>query len=315
MGNYCATKPLVVICGPTASGKTALSIYIAENFGGEIISADSCQIYKYMNIGTAKPDESEKKGIAHYMMDIINPDEDFSVFDFVKGARACIEDCHSRGVLPVVVGGTGLYIDHLVSNIELLENSDDGKVRGMLKSRLESEGIEVLYAELEKIDKKAAEKIHINNTKRVLRALEIYYVTGKTMSEQNELSRRNASEYNAKILMPVWDREVLYDRINRRVDIMIEKGLEDEIKGLVKMGYGRDLKSMQAIGYKEMFKYLDGEQALCEAIDEIKQNSRRYAKRQLTWFRRNENIVQLEDDFFKNGKSHIIEFLNEINEK
>ncbi len=315
MSDFCKTKPLVVVCGPTASGKTALSIFIAENFGGEIISADSCQIYKYMNIGTAKPDEDEKKGIPHYMMDIINPDKDFSVFDFVKMAKKCIDDCHRRGVLPILVGGTGLYIDHLISNIELLKNSGNEDIRKKLKERLETEGKEALYSELEAIDKKAAEKIHINNTKRVLRALEIYYATGKTMSEQNELSRQNESEYNTKILMPVWDREVLYERINKRVDIMLEAGLADEVKNLLNMGYDRDLKAMQAIGYKEMFKYLSGEVSLDEAVFEIKQNSRHYAKRQLTWFKRNADIVCLTEDFFENAKVQIEEFLNEINEK
>ena len=309
--DYRETKPLVVVCGPTASGKTDLAVFLAETFGGEVISADSCQIYRYMNIGTAKPDKDERKNIPHHMIDIVNPDEDFSVFDFVKMAKEYIKGCHSRGVLPIVAGGTGLYIDHLIYNIELLEDSGNEIVRKKLNDRLMSEGIEELYRELVSIDKKAAEKIHINNTKRVLRALEIYYSTGKTMSEQNELSRKNDSPYNTIVLMPVWEREKLYERINMRVDIMMKDGLEDEVKNLSDMGHGRSLKSMQAIGYKEMYKYLDGETDLESAVEEIKQNSRRYAKRQLTWFKRNKDIHLLNKDFSDEAKKIVFEFLND----
>lgn len=303
-------KPLIVVAGPTASGKTSLAIAIAKRFSGEVISADSMQIYKYMDIGTAKPDEAEREGIVHHMMDVVYPDEPFSVFDYAAQARQIISDCHRRGSLPIVAGGTGLYINHLIYNIELLEDSGSEKVRAELEERLRSEGIEKLYSELGEIDIEAREKIHINNTKRVLRALEIFYATGKTMTEQNKLSRKNESSFNTLMMIPDHKREVLYERINKRVDIMFEMGLIKEVKRLIDLGYSKDLNSMQAIGYKEMFALFEGSCSEEEAKELIKQNSRRYAKRQLTWFKRNEEALWLSGDIEEKALKLTGDFLN-----
>ena len=309
MKNFNKKKPLIVVAGPTASGKTGLAISLAKQFSGEVISADSMQIYKYMDIGTAKPDEKERDGVIHHMLDVVYPDEAFSVFDYAKNARKIIKECHERGAVPILAGGTGLYINNIIYNIMLSEESGDGKIREMLEKRLKEEGIEKLYCELERIDGKAAEKIHINNTKRVLRALEIFYSSGKTMTEQNELSRQIESEYEVLMLIPKHEREVLYDRINKRVDIMLEAGLVREVENLIEMGYSKDLNSMQAIGYKEMFSYFDGECSLNEAAELIKQNSRRYAKRQITWFKRNEEAIYLEGDIAKKATELAEKFL------
>ncbi len=307
--NFTEKKPVIVVLGPTASGKTSLSIEIAKRYNGEIISADSMQIYKYMDIGTAKPDEEEKEGIVHHMIDVVLPSDSYSVYDYVKEAKEKISSCHKRNVLPVVAGGTGLYINHLIYNIKLSESSGDEKIRESLLKRQEEEGIEVLYEELIKIDPISAEKIHINNTKRVIRALEVYYSTGKTMAEQNENSRKEDPEYNYIMLMPNHEREVLYERINERVDVMIKKGLEEEVRGLLNMGYDKSLNSMQAIGYKEMFSYIDGEDTLDSAIEKIKQNTRRYAKRQLTWFRGNVEKKILTGDIKEEGLREAEKFL------
>lgn len=310
MKNETLKKPLIVIAGPTASGKTGLAIALAKRFSSEVISADSMQIYKYMDIGTAKPDEKERDGIKHHMIDVVYPNEPFSVFDYARKAREIIADCHSRGVVPIMAGGTGLYINNIIYNINLSEESGDKNIREELEARLAKEGIEKLYAELEKIDPKACEKIHINNTKRVIRALEIFYSTGKTMTEQNELSRQAESDLDVLMMIPNHEREVLYERINKRVDIMFESGLENEVKSLIEMGYSRDLNSMQAIGYKEMFSYFAGECSIGEATELIKQNTRRYAKRQLTWFRRNEEAIYLEGDMKEKAIALAEEFLS-----
>lgn len=281
-------KPLIVISGPTASGKTTLSISLAKFFDGEIVSADSMQIYKYMDIGTAKPTEEEKAGIPHYMMDIIEPSVSFSVADYCNMAHRIIGDIHQRGKIPIIVGGTGLYIDSLVNNVDFGAPDADPSLRAELEELAKCEGNEAVHKILAEIDPKTAEKYHPNNLRRIIRAIEFYKLSGTTISS-------HAQEAKNSPYLPVqfaidWDREVLYDRINRRVDIMIKQGLLEEIKSLLENGYEKTSTAMQGIGYKEFFDYFDGKISLEEAIEITKMNSRRYAKRQLTWFRRNKDI-------------------------
>lgn len=289
---------IIAIAGPTASGKTALSIEIAKRYGGEIVSCDSMQVYKYMNIGTAKPTKEEQSGIPHYMIDEISPDENFSVVEYAERARGYIDDILSRGKLPVLVGGTGLYLDSVINNTKFSEAESDEEYRKELYALAEKEGNEAVHKLLEEVDKEAAEKIHANNLRRVVRALEIYKTTGKTMTQVN-LESVQEPLYDALIIGLNMDRELLYERINRRVDIMMEQGLETEVKNILAMGIDGNSTAMQAIGYKELTRYFDGKISKEAAIEKIKQESRRYAKRQLTWFRRNEKInwVLLQSDY------------------
>ncbi len=283
-------KDLIVITGPTASGKTALSVEVAKRLGGEIVNADSMQIYKYMDIGTAKPDMEERQGIPHHLIDIVNPDEAFSVARYCECAKEVIDNIHQRGKIPVMVGGTGLYVDSLVNNIQFSEIEPDEQYRDKMDKLAEEMGNEYIYKMLENIDPDSACKIKVADRKRIIRALEVYHLTGKTITWHNEQSRSVPSPYNTTMFAINMDREALYDKINRRVDVMIANGLVDEVKAIMDMGVQKDATSMQAIGYKEIVEYLEGHITLDEATDKIKQSSRRYAKRQLTWFRRNENI-------------------------
>ncbi len=282
-------KDLVVaVVGPTASGKTSLAIEIAKKYDGEIVSADSMQIYKYMDIATAKPTVEEMQGVKHHLIGIIEPDESFSVAMYKQMALSAIKDILSRGKLPIVAGGTGFYIDTLINNTEFLdyEKSD---IREKLEQRAKEEGIEKLYDELKAVDSETAEKLHINDEKRIIRALEVYFSTGKTISNQRELSHLNESEYRWCVIgLTAEDRDFLYERINRRVDIMLQLGLIDEAEKFFAMPCSKTAK--QAIGYKELKPYLDGICSPESAADNLKMQTRRYAKRQLTWFRRNENI-------------------------
>ncbi|MBR6524208.1 MAG: tRNA (adenosine(37)-N6)-dimethylallyltransferase MiaA [Clostridia bacterium] len=281
--------PLLVIGGPTASGKTKLSVELAKRLDGEIVSADSMQIYKYMDIGSAKPDEEERDGIPHHLMDVAEPTENFSLGDYLVLARNAIFDIHKRGKLPIVTGGTGLYINSLINNIELTEEQNTDEIREKLTEFAKKHGNEALHKKLYDVDPESAGRIHPNNVKRVMRALEIYLATGKTMTESLKESVK-PQIYNALQYGINYDREVLYDRINRRVDIMVKQGLVDEVKKLVKMGCRRDNTSMQGIGYKEVLDFLEGKVNPEEMAEEIKQATRRYAKRQITWFKRNDMI-------------------------
>lgn len=284
--------PLIVIAGPTASGKTALSISLAKRFGGEIVSADSMQLYKHMNIGTAKPTEEEMSGIPHHMMDFLEPSVNFSAADYCAAAHKTIADIHARGRLPIIVGGTGLYIDSLVNNVDFGAPDCAPGLRRELEELAEAKGNEAVYQILTEIDPETAKKYHPNNLRRIIRAIEFYKLSGTTISEHAREEKN--SPYRAAWFAVDFDREMLYDRINRRVDIMLADGLLDEVKTLRERGYDRGLTAMQGIGYKELFAYFDGELTLSEAVDAIKMNSRRYAKRQLTWFRRNKDIHWLE---------------------
>ncbi len=289
---------ILAIAGPTASGKTALSIEMAKRYNGEIVSCDSMQIYKFMNIGTAKPTKAEMDGIPHYMIDEISPKDNFSVVQYAERARGYIDDILSRGKLPILVGGTGLYLDSVINNTKFSESEGDEIYRNELYALAEKEGNSAVHKLLEKIDKESAEKIHENNLRRVIRALEIYKTTGKTMTQVNIESVQEPL-YDCLTIGLDIERQMLYDRINRRVDIMISDGLLDEVRGIMEMGIDKDTTAMQAIGYKELVSYFEGDCSLDEAVEKIKQESRRYAKRQMTWLRRNENInwIVLQNDY------------------
>ncbi len=294
-------KKIIAVAGPTASGKTALAIEIAKKYNGEVVSCDSMQIYKHMDIGTAKPTREEMEGIVHHMIDVAEPFENYSVADYVKAARECIEDVISRGKLPILAGGTGLYMDSVINNIEFTEDCKAEGLREELQKIADAEGVERLHAMLRERDAEAAEKIHPNNVRRVIRAIEVCETTGKTFTEISRNSRKEPI-YDALIFGLEYERDVLYARINRRVDMMIEAGLIDEVKMLRDMGLGNEHTAMQAIGYKEFAEYLSNGTKLSDAIEKVKQESRRYAKRQLTWFKRNPSIIwfMLQEDYSLN---------------
>ena len=278
--------PLLVIAGPTASGKTALAIELSKRLNGEIISCDSMQIYKRMDIGTAKPDRDEQMAAPHRLIDIVEPTVDFSCADYSVLAKREIEEIAKIGKTPILCGGTGLYVDHVLNNTSFSDAGSDENYRAKLMERIENEGVESVYDELKVVDPVSAGKIHKNNVKRVIRALEIYHLTGKTKSYWDEVSKRDESPYDARfICLDYKDRDKLYERIDKRVDKMIELGLVDEVKGLVS-SISLSKTAQQGIGYKEIIDYLGGKMTLDQAIDNIKKGTRNYAKRQLTWFRR-----------------------------
>ena len=287
-------KPkVIVIVGPTASGKTALSIELAKKINGEIVSCDSMQIYKDMNIGSAKPTIEEMQGIKHYLIDAVEPTERFSVAEYKKRAEEAIEEILKKGKVPIVIGGTGLYANSLIYGIEYNEIEYDQEFRNELMNQAETEeGLKQLYEKAKKIDPIAMEKISNNDKKRIIRILEIYKSTGKTKTEQEIESRKNEVKYNYKVFAINIDRPILYERINKRVDSMIKQGLIDEVKYILNK-YNEFPTAMQAIGYKEIIEYINGDITKEEAIEKIKQESRRYAKRQITWFKRIENIIWL----------------------
>lgn len=279
---------VVVICGPTASGKTALSVELAKELDAEIISADSMQIYKGMDIATAKPSISERDGIPHHLMDFLDPCEAFSVADYVRLAREKISDIAARGKLPMIVGGTGLYISSLINNIQFEESECDYAYREQLRQLAAEKGNGYLMDMLKEIDPETAASLHENNQSRVIRALEVYKITGKTMSQTQKESRAVPSPYEPCMIALDYDRSQLYDRINRRVDIMLEEGLLEEARAF----YSREdyPTAAQAIGYKELLPYLKGSEELDTCVEKLKQETRKYAKRQLTWFRKDERI-------------------------
>ena len=287
-------KPtVIVICGPTASGKTALSIELAKKINGEIVSADSMQVYKDMDIGSAKVTAEEMQGIKHYLIDIKRPDERYSVADYKHDAKVAIEEIINKGKVPIVVGGTGLYIDSLIYEIEYQDIKIDEEYRKELEKIKDEKGLEVLYNMAIKIDPEAMQKISPNDYKRITRVLEIYKATGKTKTQQEAESRLKETPYDYKIFAINYEREKLYERINKRVDIMIENGLIDEVKNLIE-NYSEFPTAMQGLGYKEVKEYLDGILSKEEMIEKIKQESRRYAKRQFTWFRKNKETIWID---------------------
>ena len=267
-----------------------MAVELAKILDGEVVNADSMQIYKYMDVGTAKPDMEERKGIPHHLIDIVNPYEQFSVARYCECAKKTIDSIHKRGKTAIMAGGTGLYVDSVVNNIQFSEIEPDEEYRNSMDALAEEKGNEYIYNMLLDIDPDAAVKIKVADRKRVIRALEVYHLTGKTITWHNEQSKSVPSPYNTTMFAIDVDREVLYDKINRRVDMMMKNGLVEEVKNIISMGTKKDSTAMQAIGYKEICEYLDGDITLGEAVDKIKQGSRRYAKRQLTWYRRNEKI-------------------------
>ena len=305
-----AKTKVIAICGPTASGKTALSIELAKKINGEIISCDSMQIYKYMNIGTAKPDTQEMQGIKHYLLDIVEPNERYSVADYKRDAKKAIKEIIEKGKVPIIVGGTGLYLDSLIYEIEYQNIEFDEEYRKKLEKQVEEIGLETLYEEAKKIDPEAIEKISSNDKKRILRILEIYHATGKNKTEQEKESRKKEVEYDYRVFAINWDREVLYDRINKRVDIMIEQGLIEEVKEILKK-YDEFPTAMQGLGYKEVVQYLKGEYTKEEMIEKLKMETRRYAKRQLTWLRKNKQTIWLDgENGIQNNMKIILEGIN-----
>ena len=296
-------KPtVIVIAGPTASGKTALSIKLAKELNGEIISCDSMQIYKEMDIGTAKVTKEEAEGIKHYLIDIVSPNERFTVSNFKKDSKNAIKEILNKGKTPIIVGGTGLYVDSLIYEIEYQDMEFDINYRNELMEKAETnEGLKELYEQAKTIDSKAMEKISSNDKKRIIRVLEIYKATGKTKTELEILSRQKEVEYNYKVFVVNMDREKLYNRIDKRVDIMIENGLVEEVEKIYNK-YNEFPTAMQGLGYKEVVEYLQGKINKKDMIEKIKKESRHYAKRQLTWFRKDKNFIWLnsEDGIEKN---------------
>lgn len=283
-------EKVIVIAGPTASGKTDLAIELALKVNGEIISADSMQIYREMNIGTAKPALEERRGVVHHLIDVVDPDEDFSVAQFQACAKECIKDILNRGRVPIVAGGTGLYVNALVYNLTFSETITNWEYREYLQGLASEQGPSVLHQLLQKVDSISAENIHPNNIKRVIRALEVFETTGKPISEHQEESRKNPPPYDYKIFGLDVDRDLLYSRIDRRVDKMIEQGLYKEVEGILAKGYSPDLVSLQGIGYKEIIQVLMGLSSLPEAVEKIKTGTRHLAKRQVTWFKKTEGL-------------------------
>ena len=286
-------EKVIVICGPTASGKTVLSIELAKRINGEIVSADSMQIYKDMDIGTAKPTKEETQGIKHYLLDFVSPEERYSVAQYKQDAKVAIKEIIENGKIPIIVGGTGLYIDSLIYEIEYSDIKIDEDYRKELEKIAEEKGLDELYKMAKQIDPVAMEKISSNDKKRIMRILEIYKSTGKTKTEQEIESRKNPVEYDYKVFAINWDREILYQRINKRVDIMIEQGLIEEVKNILNK-YDKFPTAMQGLGYKEVVDYINGIYTKEEMIEKIKMETRRYAKRQLTWFRKNKQTIWLD---------------------
>ncbi|MBE6748718.1 MAG: tRNA (adenosine(37)-N6)-dimethylallyltransferase MiaA [Ruminococcaceae bacterium] len=292
---------IIVVVGPTASGKTALGIHLAQKFGGEVVSGDSMQIYENMDIATAKPTKEEMQGVKHHLIGFVKPENEYSVASFCLDAKKAVEEIEAKGKIPVLVGGTGLYIDSFINNITFFDNANSKAVREKLYEELNEFGVEKLYNELLSVDSEAAKKIHPNNEVRVIRALEIYRLTGETLTEQNKRSRDNESIYDPVYIGIAYkDREKLYKRINTRVDLMLEAGLLEETREFYKKYPSQT--AVNAIGYKELKPFIDGEKSLDECVEHLKQSTRRYAKRQLTWFNKNEKINWVYPDLYSNSE-------------
>ncbi len=305
--------PVITVVGPTASGKTSLSINIAKEFKGQVVSADSMQIYEKMDIATAKPTLDEMQGIKHHLIGFQPINKKFSVAEYVDLANECIEKIHCEGALPVVAGGTGLYIDSLLQNIQFSKEENNSQIRNELTALFEDKGAEYMLETLREIDTHTAERLHLKDKSRIIRALEIYKATGKTMTEQKILSREEESPYDVLYIgINYRDRNVLYDRINRRVDIMLENGLLDEAKDFYNTS--SDTTACQAIGYKELAPYFKGELSLEDCVEKLKQETRHYAKRQLTWFRKNENINWVYPDDYENQEDMLKDVFEIIKE-
>lgn len=308
-------RPLIIITGPTAVGKTALSVRLAKAIGGEIISADSMQVYRHMDIGSAKIKKEEMDGVPHYLIDVLDPEEEFNVTVFQKMAKEAVEEIYSHGHIPIVAGGTGFYIQALLYDIDFTENGEDTSIRMELEKLGQERGAEYLHNLLRDIDPDSAEEIHENNLKRVIRAIEYYRQTGERISEHNKREREKKSPYDFLYYVVNTDRARLYERIDRRVDLMLEQGLVEEVMHLKDMGLTRDMVSMQGLGYKEILDYLLGICTLEEAIYVLKRDTRHFAKRQITWFKRERDVRWLNLPDFNNDLDQVqLKMLQDINE-
>lgn len=304
-------KPLIVLTGPTAVGKTSLSIALARAVEGEIISADSMQVYKHMDIGSAKIKKEEIEGIPHYLIDVLEPDEEFHVVRFQEMAKEAMKEIYSKGKIPILTGGTGFYIQAVVKDIDFSQDTEKSSVRERLENLAQEKGGEYLHELLAQRDPESAEKIHPNNIKRVIRALEYYELTGEKISLHNEREGEKVSPYNTAYFVLSDHRERLYEKIDRRVDQMLDEGLVEEVRRLAQMGYTRDMVSMQGLGYKEILAYLEGEYSLEEAVYVLKRDTRHFAKRQLTWFRREKDVIWVKKPDFDYDDKKILEYILE----
>ena len=306
-------NPMIILTGPTAVGKTDLSIQLAKAMNGEIISADSMQVYRHMDIGSAKVTPEEMDGVPHHLIDVLEPEEEFNVVVFQKLAKEALTGIYERGHIPIIVGGTGFYIQALLYDIDFTENDGDTAIRRELEKLAQTQGAGCLHQMLQEIDPESAAAIHQNNVKRVILAIEFYRQTGKKISLHNEQEREKQSPYQFLYYVLDTDRKTLYERIDRRVDLMMEHGLVDEVKHLADMGCTRDMVSMQGLGYKEILDYLSGEIPLEEAVYILKRDTRHFAKRQITWFKRERDVRWLELEQFQNDRKKVLEhILDEI---
>ncbi|MBQ6995299.1 MAG: tRNA (adenosine(37)-N6)-dimethylallyltransferase MiaA [Lachnospiraceae bacterium] len=304
-------KPLIILTGPTAAGKTKLSIALAKALNGEIISADSMQVYRYMDIGSAKIKSEEMDGVPHHLVDVLEPMDDFNVVMFQKYAKEAMEKVYARGKVPILVGGTGFYIQSVLYDIDFTENDENTELRRELETLAQEKGAQYLHDLLKECDPKAAEEIHANNIKRVIRAIEYNRQTGGKISEHNETERQKESPYASCYFVLTDERAHLYQNIDKRVDIMLEEGLVDEVKHLLEMGCKRESTAMQGLGYKEIIAYLLGEITLEEAVYLIKRDTRHFAKRQLTWFRRERDVIWVEKDKFAYDDKKMLQYMIE----
>lgn len=305
-------EPMVILTGPTAVGKTALSVSLAKAIDGEIISADSMQVYRHMDIGSAKATREEMGGVPHHLIDVLEPTEEFNVVLFQQMARQAAAEIRGRGRIPILVGGTGFYIQALLYDIDFTENDEDTALRRSLEELAAREGAEILYERLRAVDPESCESIHAHNIKRVIRAIEFYEKTGKKISDHNREQRQNNPSYRAAYFVLNDDRESVYRRIDERVDLMMERGLVEEVRALKEMGCHKGMVSMQGLGYKEILSYLEGEISLEEAVYLIKRDTRHFAKRQLTWFRREKEVIWVEKSVFDYDSQKIQNYMQDF---
>jgi tRNA dimethylallyltransferase len=304
---------LIILAGPTASGKTSVSIDLAKRLGGEIISADSMQVYKYMDVGTAKISVEEMQGVKHHLIDVLDPKEDFNIVKFQNMVKCSIEEIVKNGHIPILVGGTGFYIQSVIYDIDFNNEDDNSSVRKKLEEEYDAFGADFMHEKLKKIDIVSAQNIHKNNKKRIIRAIEYFLINNEPISSHNEVQREKKSPYDYRFFVLNPPRDILYERINKRVDIMVENGLVDEVKKLREMGLSTANISMQGIGYKEIIEYLDGEVSLETAIENIKQNTRHMAKRQVTWFKREKDVIYVDPFSFESNDKIVDYMIEKIN--
>ena len=304
---------LIILAGPTASGKTSASIELAKRLGGEIISADSMQVYKYMDVGTAKISAEEMQGVKHHLIDVLDPKEDFNIVKFQNMVKCSIEEIVKNGHIPILVGGTGFYIQSVIYDIDFNNEDDNSSVRKKLEEEYDTLGADFMHEKLKKIDIVSAQNIHKNNKKRIIRAIEYFLMNNEPISSHNEVQREKKSPYDYRFFVLNPPRDILYERINKRVDIMVENGLVDEVKKLRETGLSTANISMQGIGYKEIIEYLDGEVSLETAIENIKQNTRHMAKRQVTWFKREKDVIYVDPFSFESNDKIVDYMIEKIN--